>query len=215
MRHTTNGLRPSPTRHAVDRCRFERELSQGPAVGRPPPLAAPMNCDLDAKCGCAGQVRCRASASTLAARTRLGTSNLTQNSGFAGCSLLAGYRRVAVHVTGAHVSPAASGEWTRSQEGQMSEAFTAPTAGRPGPIRRASRQFGSETRRLSPRTLSNSNRPRGKRDDTRVAVAPAARLQPSSGPYAYRARLVRNVSRKGRTCRIIATQRTPIGRSRR
>ena len=26
------GLRPSPTRHAVDRCRFERKLSQGPAV---------------------------------------------------------------------------------------------------------------------------------------------------------------------------------------
>jgi len=28
-------------------------------VGRPPPLAAPMNSDLDAKCVCAGQVRCR------------------------------------------------------------------------------------------------------------------------------------------------------------
>ena len=30
--YVLKGLRPSPTRHAVDRYRFERKLSQGPAV---------------------------------------------------------------------------------------------------------------------------------------------------------------------------------------
>ena len=94
------GLRPSPTRHAVVGFRFQGRLAQGLAVqsGRPPPPATPRCVDLDAKCVCAGQVRCRcaverATSHVTPVRSDPRAPNLTRSTGFAGPSV-AKYDRV-------------------------------------------------------------------------------------------------------------------------
>ena len=61
-------------------------------MGRPPPLATPMNGDRDATCVGAGQVRCRCAVERAISRGAAGTSprraDLTRDSGFAGSSFL-------------------------------------------------------------------------------------------------------------------------------
>src|SRR5664279_2362583 len=95
---STNGASPRPDKACRRSLPIRAQAIAGTRgqVGRPPPLAAPMNCDLDAKCVCAGQVRCRCAVerepSTLRRRNPFGTSTLTQDSGFAGCSFLRPFR---------------------------------------------------------------------------------------------------------------------------
>jgi hypothetical protein len=55
------GLRPSPTSHAAPTFPYQGASSRRDlrSERRPPPLATPKDGDRDAKCVCAGQVRCR------------------------------------------------------------------------------------------------------------------------------------------------------------
>src|SRR5262249_15905612 len=62
------GLRPIPTRRVMIGFRCQRRLTQGPAVNWPTAATRYADtCDHDAKCVCAGQVRCclRCGASTV------------------------------------------------------------------------------------------------------------------------------------------------------
>src|SRR5664279_2522643 len=76
---STNGASPQPDEACHRRLPTRGQARAGTRgqVGRPPPLAAPMNCDLDAKCVCAGQVRCRCAVER--ATPTLRRQNLSRN----------------------------------------------------------------------------------------------------------------------------------------
>src|SRR5450631_97220 len=90
------GLRPSPTWHDVCDCRFKGKLTQGPAVSVADRHHSLRRGILTMTRSAYVQVRCAVVAlwserhQRYAAKTGPETSNLTQNSGFAGSSFLVG-----------------------------------------------------------------------------------------------------------------------------
>ena len=96
MRVILTGLRPSPTRHDVCNCRFKGKLTQGPAVSVADRHHSLRRGIMTMTRSAYVQVRCAVVAlwserhQRYAAKTGPETSNLTQNSGFAGSSFLEG-----------------------------------------------------------------------------------------------------------------------------